>query len=292
MAASSRTACRAVTMSASTRIGIAHLVLALLPALHQRLAQPGAQVALQQVPGGIHLPLSTPVTAGQREQHRAAAVGRRLGLLQRQQVLDPQPGPAPVQLGSHGTRRRAQLARQRPGCPARRPRGPPGSRARARRGGQRRGHGARSSSASRSSSGSGAAVAGPRPGAGCGGAGPAPATSRRSRCAPYDRVRLQHPRLDPSAAASTRTSVSCTRSSAAAWLPTRAPTIRRTIGISPATSWPRPRRATGRWKEPRSRSRGCPRQPSGNPDRRARRRRFHPCWTGKTGSNDWMVVRR
>ena len=47
-----------------------------LPALHQRPAQPGAQLALQQVPGGVDLALPTPVAAGEGEQHRsAAAVG-------------------------------------------------------------------------------------------------------------------------------------------------------------------------------------------------------------------------
>ena len=86
-----------------------------VPAVQQRHAQPRAQVALQQVAGRVDLSLPAPVTAGQREQHRSAPVGRRLDVLQGQQVLHPQPGPGAVQLRGHRARRWSQLRGQRAG---------------------------------------------------------------------------------------------------------------------------------------------------------------------------------
>ena len=108
-AASSRAACRAATMSASALDRDADLVVARLAAFHQRLAEPRAEVALEQVARGVDLPLPAAVAAGQREQHRAAPLGGRFGLVEGQQVLDPQPGAGPVQLRGDGAGGGAQL---------------------------------------------------------------------------------------------------------------------------------------------------------------------------------------
>ena len=87
--ASSRAACRAATMSGSAVIGDVDLVVAHRSPSEEGLTQAGAQLALQQVPGGIQLPLAPPLRAREREQHRSAPVRRRLRPLQGQQVLDP-----------------------------------------------------------------------------------------------------------------------------------------------------------------------------------------------------------
>jgi len=57
----------------------------------------------------IHLPLTTPVAAGKRQQDGSAPVGGRFRSLEGLQVLHPQPGACPVQLGGDGTGGRAEL---------------------------------------------------------------------------------------------------------------------------------------------------------------------------------------
>ena len=62
---------------------------------------------------GIQVPLAASVPGGQGQQHRAATGGRRLSLFQLQQVLDPEPGPGPAQLGGDGPGGRVPAGRQR-----------------------------------------------------------------------------------------------------------------------------------------------------------------------------------
>ena len=234
--ASSRAAWRAATMSASPRIGMRTSSSRRCPRSISGWLSSGAQLALEQVPAGVDLPLAPPVAAGERQQHRPAPVGRRLGVLERQQVLDPQPGPGPVELGGDGTGGEPELRGQRPGVlpghlvgeqglPL--PLGQPGQRLR------RRPPAPPSPAAPRPAP---RRAAGRRRGAGCGGAGPPPATSKPPRCGRTIAYGSSIPGSTRAAAASTRTSVSWTRSSATTGSRTRAPTIRRTIGISAATS--------------------------------------------------------
>ena len=77
------------------------LVVARRSSLEERLAELGTQLTLQEMPRGIDFALTAPVAAGQGVEHGAAAVGRRLGVVQGQQVLHPQPGPRPVELRRH-----------------------------------------------------------------------------------------------------------------------------------------------------------------------------------------------
>ena len=57
------------------------LVIVSFASLQQRSAQPRADVALEQVPGGVDLPLPAPIGTGQGEQHRTALWRRRLRVL-------------------------------------------------------------------------------------------------------------------------------------------------------------------------------------------------------------------
>ncbi len=85
------------------RDGYAEAVVPLLPAFEERLAQPSAQVALEQVLGRVHLTLPSLVTPAEGDEHRAALVGRQLRLLCCEHVLDTQAGAGAVQLSSHRT---------------------------------------------------------------------------------------------------------------------------------------------------------------------------------------------
>ena len=69
--------------------------------LQQRPTDPRAEVALEQVHLGIRLTLPPPVADREGNQHGAAAVGRRL-VLQRQEVLRPQPRAKSVDPGRQG----------------------------------------------------------------------------------------------------------------------------------------------------------------------------------------------
>ena len=186
------------------------------------------------------LPLAAPVAAGQREQHRPAPVGRRLDLLEGQQVLDPQPGPGAVQLGGHGTRAcEPSSLGQRPGVLAGDLVGQQGLALPLGRGG----------SAPRPT----AALlllrrAGPRPALGAGRRSTTRCWLRRCRSfsAPHrgdhvarrhDGVRLEHPRLDPARPRPGRAPASPARGPRRpAGRPPGPPTIRRSIGIRAATS--------------------------------------------------------
>ena len=91
--------------------GMRQTVVALLPALEQRLAQPRAGLALEQVLGRAHLPLASLVAAAEGDEHRPALLGRQAPTCAAaEQVLDTQSGTRAVQLGCHGPGR-AALAR-------------------------------------------------------------------------------------------------------------------------------------------------------------------------------------
>ena len=207
------------TMSASSADRDADLV---VPALARGSSSGslsrGAQLALQQVAGGVDLPLPSPVTAGQGEQHRTAPLGRRLGVLAAASRYSTR-SRARVRFSCAATapRVRAELRGQRLGVL-------PGDLVREQR---LRARGRSAASSARCASrpllrgeqlvlGRGVGSRrGRRPGAGCAAAGPRSLPHRGDDVARGDDgVRLEHARARSGrAAASTRTSVSCTRSS-------------------------------------------------------------------------------
>ena len=73
------------------------------PSVEQRLAEPGAPAAGEQVTTRIQVPLAALVPGRQREQHRAATGGRQLSLLQLKEVFHPEAGPRPAELRSDRT---------------------------------------------------------------------------------------------------------------------------------------------------------------------------------------------
>jgi hypothetical protein len=79
---------------------------------HQGSGEPRAQVALQQVAGGVDLALATTVAAGDGQQHGTAALRRRLDPLGDEQVLHPQPGAGAVELRGHRAGGGPQLSGQ------------------------------------------------------------------------------------------------------------------------------------------------------------------------------------
>ena len=211
------------------------------------LAEPRAQVALQ---AGAEPRRPRAAGAGRRWTGRAAPAGSgSVGgstSLQGQQVLDPQPRPGAVELGRHraGGASPSSAASDRVSLA--------GDLVGEQRSVARVGEllERRRAIAARCSSGQQLlvrrlAVLGrlDARGAGCAAGGPAIATSTPPGCA---RSRSRTARACRARcgwrAASTLTRVSCTRSSAAGCCPTRARTIRRTIGISAATS-----RAASEW---------------------------------------------
>ena len=62
----------------------------------------------------MNLPLSSPFTAGQCEQHGTTVLSRWFNVLQRQEVLDSESSTRAVQLRSDSTRRETQVSAQHP----------------------------------------------------------------------------------------------------------------------------------------------------------------------------------
>lgn len=68
-------------------------------------------MALEQVTGGIKLPLSPAVPSGQRQQDWPTPLSGQAAPLEREQILNPQLGAGPMELRSHRSRRRSGLGR-------------------------------------------------------------------------------------------------------------------------------------------------------------------------------------
>ena len=100
-----------------SRMGMLHLVVAWLPPLHQRLAEPRAEVALEEVTSGVDLPLPTAVSARQREQHGTAPVGRRLDAGRGPGGTPPAAVPASGSAGRRPLRRSSPARPRASGCP-------------------------------------------------------------------------------------------------------------------------------------------------------------------------------
>ena len=228
---------RAVTMSASPADRDANSVVALLAALH---AGAGSAPRTGRTRAGAERRRPRVGAADRRWTGRAAPAGTGPSAARpaptRQQVLHPQ--PARVRLSCAATApavRAGRSARLRVSCPATSWASRVSPLALVQPG-QGAGDG-RLLLAERAACSSGASVgSGRRRGAGCGHGGRRRATSSRPGCGPSRSRTARASGLDPADAARTRISVSCTRSSAAGCAPTRAPTMRRTMGIRAATS--------------------------------------------------------
>ena len=87
-------------------------------ALEEPVGELGAGRALEEMAVDVQLPLAPPVTAGQRPQHRPAAIGRRHDALGGQEVLHPEAGAGTAQPGRDRAGRGAPLGCHRAGVRA------------------------------------------------------------------------------------------------------------------------------------------------------------------------------
>ena len=81
------------------------------PSLQKRLAELRAQLALEDMPGGIDLALTTTIAHRYGIQHGTATIGRRFDVVQSQQILHPHTSARPVELSGDGTGGRIEFSR-------------------------------------------------------------------------------------------------------------------------------------------------------------------------------------